>query len=108
MSFQEVAARFAQAESGTDSFKSLSKDAFQLMKSDPGNAGLYFAIGIAAQAYVRKYEDQGVTPEFADRAKAIFVGYNTKIVEGLASDAAARLRFLGEVVIDYEWHVHDF
>ncbi|MBT2323385.1 hypothetical protein J7E62_13620 [Variovorax paradoxus] len=108
MSFQDAAARFERAESGTDSFKILSRDAFQQMKNDPPNAGLYFVIGIAAQAYVRKYEDQGVTPEFADRAKAILVGYNARLVEALAADAPTRLRLLGEVAIDYEWQVHDF
>lgn len=108
MTFQDVAARFERAESGTDSFKTLSKDAFELMKSDPGNAGMYFVIGITAQAYVRRYEDQGVMPEFAGHAKTILTGYNTKIVQALASDAATRLRLLGEVAIDYEWHVPDF
>lgn len=108
MSFQDVAERFERAESGTDSFKTLFKEAFQLMTSDPDNAGLYFVIGIAAQAYVRRYEDQGVTPEFADRAKATLAGYTAKIVQALASDAQTRLRLLGEVAIDYEWHMPDF
>jgi hypothetical protein len=108
MSFKDIAARFEHAESGTDSFKTLFRDAFQLMKSDPPNAGLYFVIGIAAQAYVRKYEDQGVAPEFADQAKVILVGYNARIVEALSADAAMRLRLLGEVAIDYEWRVNDF
>lgn len=108
MSFQDIAARFERAESGTDSFKTLYKDCFQLMKDDPDNAGLYFVIGIAAQAYVRKYEDQGISGEFADRAKATLVGYNTKLVQALACDAATRLHRLGEVAIDYEWHVPDF
>lgn len=108
MSFQDAAARFERAESGTDSFKILSRDAFQAMKDDAPNAGLYFVIGIAAQSYVRQYEDQGVTPEFADRAKAILVGYDAKIVQALAADPATRLRLLGEVAVDYEWQVHDF
>jgi hypothetical protein len=108
MNFQDAAARFERAESGTDSFKMLFKDAFQAMKDDAPNAGLYFVIGVAAQAYVLKYEDQGVTPEFADRAKALLVGFNAKIVQALASDPATRLRLLGEVAADYEWQVHDF
>jgi hypothetical protein len=108
MNFKDTATRFERAESGTDSFKMLAKDAYQAMKDDPGNAGLYFVIGVAAQSYVRRYEDQGVAPEFADKAKAILVGYNAKIVEALAGDAGTRLRLLGEVALDYEWQVQDF
>lgn len=108
MNFQDAAERFERTESGTDSFKNLSKAAFDQMKSDPDNAGLYFLIGTAARAYVRCYEDQGVAPEFADRAKATLVAYNTKIVQALASDANTRVRLLGEVAIDYEWNLPDF
>lgn len=108
MNFENIASRFASAEPGTDSFKMLYRDCFQLMKSDPLHAGLYFVVGIAAQAYVRKYEDQGVTCDFSDAAKAILVGYNSKVVLALASDANVKLQLLGEVAIDYEWHVRDF
>ena len=57
---------------------------------------------------MRRYADQGVAPEFADKAKAILGGYNAKIVEALAADAGTRLRLLGEVALDYEWQVQDF
>ena len=108
MNFQDIEERFERAQSGTGSFKILFKEAFQLMTSDPDNAGLYFVIGIAAQAYVRRYEDQSVMPEFADHATTILAGYNTKIVQALASDAVTRLRLLGEVAVDYEWNMPDF
>ena len=108
MSFPDIARRFEQASSGTDSFKTLYHDVFDLMKSDPANAALYFVIGSAARSYVRRYEDQGIAPEFADRAKATLVGFNAKIVECLSADAATKLRLLGEVAIDYEWNVVDF
>ena len=108
MNFLEVSQRFEQAESGTDSFKILSKDTFQLMTLDPENAGLYFLIGTVARAYVRRYEDQGVSPAFADQAKTTVVGYTTKINQALSAEPMARLRLLGEVAIDYEWHMHDF
>lgn len=108
MNFQDVAARFEQTGSGSDAFKLLSRDAFNLMKTDPANAGLYFVIGVAAKSYVHRYEDQGVTAEFSDRAKDVLVGYNRKLVEGLSADPAIRLRLLGEVAMDYEWNVTDF
>lgn len=108
MDFQQVAENFERAGSGTDDFKALFKEAFGLMKIDPENAGAYFVIGIAARSYVHRYEDQGITPEFADRAKATLVGLNAKIIEGLRADAATRLRLLGEIAIEYEWNVSDF
>ena len=69
MSFEEVSRQFAQSESGTDSFKILFRRAFELMQEDAPNAALYFVIGIAAQAYVRRYEDEGVTSDFANETK---------------------------------------
>ena len=108
MRFEEVAARFERTGSGTDDFKSLSKDTFELMKSDQANAGMYFVIGTAARSYVRRYEDQAISPEFANRAKAVLMELNKKIVEGLSADAATRLRLLGEIAIEYEWNVSDF
>ncbi|VTU42681.1 hypothetical protein [Variovorax sp. RA8] len=108
MDFKDIAQRFERAESGTDAFKAFYKEAFQLMKTDPENASLYFVVGIAAQSYVRTYEDQGVAAEFADRAKATLVGFNAKLIEALASEPAMRLKLLSEVATDYEWHVADF
>lgn len=106
--FKTIAERFERAESGTDSFKVFYKDAFELMKIDPENAGLYFLVAVASQSYVRRYEDQGVEPQFADRAKATLNGFNTKLIEALESDPARRLQLLGEVAVDYEWNVAEF
>jgi hypothetical protein len=108
MNFQEIAARFEQAASGSDSFKTLYKEAFQMMKADQENAGLYFVVGIAAQSYVRNFEDQGVTRAFSDNAQATLAGYNRKIVDALSADAATRLKVLGEISVDYEWNLPDF
>ncbi len=108
MTFQEIAAQFKAAESGTDSFKRLYKDAFHLVESDMENAGLYFTIAVIAQAYVRRYEDEAVPNDLANRAKALLESFNAKIVQGLAGDAATRLRLLGEVANEYQVQVHDF
>ncbi|SFC19651.1 hypothetical protein SAMN05216344_11114 [Polaromonas sp. OV174] len=108
MNFQEAAARFERSESGTDAFKLLYKDAFELMRSDMANAGLYFVIGSAAQSYVRRYEDQGVSGEFADYAKSVLHKFNTRIVEALAAEPATRLAILGEVAAEYQLHVSEF
>lgn len=108
MTFKEISQRFAQSESGSDSFKVFFKEAFDLMKADPDNAGLYFVVGVAAQTYVIKYEDQAVDPEFADRAKSIVEDFNRRLLEALELDAASRLRVLGEVAVEYEWKVDAF
>ena len=108
MNFQATAAQFAASESGTDSFKTLYKDAFHLVETDTENAGLYFVIAVIAQAYVRRYEDEAVTTELANRAKALLQRFNAKIVEGLDADAATRLRLLGEVAAEYQVQVADF
>ena len=108
MTFHEEAGRFEAAESGTDSFKLLYKAAFGLMTQEPGNAAFYFVIGVAAHGYVQRYEDQGVTPDFADKAKAVVVALNRKITQALTASPAEGLRLLGEVSFDYQFKVHDF
>ena len=108
MKFQDAAARFEHSGAGTDDFKRLYKDAFELMSNDAENAGLYFVIGVAAHSYVTQYEDQGVSGEFADHAKAVLVGFNKNISQALASDAKTRLALLGEVATEYQLRVHEF
>ena len=108
MTFDEEADKFEAAESGTDSFKLLYKSAFRLMIEDSAHAAFYFVIGVAARGYVLQYEDQGVSPEAADKAKAIVVGLNRKIARALASPPDVGLRLLGEVTSDYQFNVHDF
>lgn len=108
MTFTDIAARFEQSGSGSDSFKALFKSAFDLMKEDTANAALYFLIGVAAKSYVRVYEDQAVTEEVSERAKAILVGYNRKVVEALAAEPAKRFELLSAISYDYEWQVADF
>lgn len=108
MTFKEITQRFAASESGSDSFKLFYREAFELMKQDPDNAGLYFVVGIAAQTYVIKYEDQAVAPDFADGVKATLEGFNARLLAALDMPADERLRVLGEVAVDYEWKVDAF
>ena len=107
MDFQKAADRFEASGGGTDDFKRLYKDNFELMSRDRENAALYFVIGVAAHSYVTQYEDQGVSDEFAERAKSILAGFNGKIVQALAADAATRLALLGDVASEYQLHVHE-
>jgi hypothetical protein len=108
MTFHEIAVQFEKSGGGTDDFKRLSREALDLMKSDSANAALYFVIGVAAHAYVLKYEDQAVTAELAEKAKAALVGFNEKISRALSADAATRLALLGEVASEYQFQVSNF
>ncbi len=108
MTFQALAARFEKEESGSDSFKGFFKEAFDLMKTDAAHAALYFVPAVAAQSYVRNYEDQAIEPAFADHAKATIVGYNRQIVAALAGDAAAKLACASAISLAYEWDERDF
>ena len=89
MNFQGTAARFAQAESGSNAFCILSRDAFNFVETDPINTGRYFVIDVTAKSCVCCYEDQSVMAEFSDSARAVLVEYNRKQIEGLSTDAAA-------------------
>lgn len=108
MNFEDIAKQFAASAPGTDAFKRLYQDSFQLMTEDRQHAGLYFVIGIAAQAYVRQYEDQAVSLEAAARAHATLVGFNDKMVRALTADPALKLRLLSEVAVDYQHHNASF
>lgn len=108
MTFKQISDQFNDSGLGTDAFKTLYKSAFDLMKADPSNASLYFVIGTAARAFVMRYEDQALSGEFVDEAKATMHRMNEKILTALASEPAERLRLSSEVAIDYEWNVTAF
>lgn len=108
MTFQEIADQFSRSAGGTDQFKALYRGCFELMKTDTDQAVAYFVIGVAAQSYVRRYEDQGVPVEAAERAKMLLVSFNDRVLAALAQEPALRLKSLGRVAIDYEWGVEDF
>jgi hypothetical protein len=108
MNFKQLTDQFNESSLGTDAFKNLYRSAFDLMKEDANNASLYFVIGTAARAFVMRYEDQGLSSEFVDEAKATMRRMNEKILSALASDPAGRLRLLSEVAMDYEWNVTAF
>jgi len=108
MSFADIARAFEDGAAGTDQFKAFYRGAFKLMKDDGANAALYFTVGIAAQAYVHRYEDQAVEPAFAERAKATLVDFNRRLLAALSQDAAQRLLAASRVAFDYEWGVSEF
>lgn len=108
MSFPDLVHRFEQAPSATDSFKFLYRESFELMNSDPENAALLFIVGSIAKAFVRRYEDQALTPEFVDEAKQYMLRVSHTILGAMAAAPAERLRAAGEVATEYEWKVTTF
>jgi len=108
MNFNEIADRFEQGISCTDSFKLFYKETFELMKSDVENAGLYFVVGVMARSFVITYEDRELSADFVDGTKAVLVAMNNKLLRAIAADPTTRLRLLGEVATEYEWQVKSF
>lgn len=108
MKFSDLSAEFEAALAGTNSFKSLYKEVIKLMNEDRSNAALYLPIVVAARAYVLRFEDQAISADLADRAKAILVGFNKKILEALVADPERRYSLLSEVSAEYELDVKDF
>jgi hypothetical protein len=108
MDFPELVRTFEQAPAATDSFKVLYRQCFDLMKTDPENAALLFILGKIAQAFVRRYEDQGLDPAFVDETKAYAVRVCRKLLAAMGSTPMERLVAAGEVATEYEWHVTAF
>lgn len=108
MDFDDAARRFGLASSGSDAFKTLSREMLSLMKSDPSNAAFYFVIGIAARSYVQRYEDQGVSGAFADSSHAALVALCARVSATLRAPPEQRLRTISELVVDYEFGITAF
>lgn len=108
MNFSDTVERFKESLAGTDAFKALAKNCFELVKTDRENAGLYFVAGVAARAFVMRYEDQGLSSEFVESSKATMLGMCEKLVSALQSERGDRLLVLGEVAHEYEWVVTAF
>lgn len=108
MTFEVIARTFADGESGTDQFKVFYKAAFDLMKVDPRNAAMYFVVGVAARAYVQKYEDQDLSSEFAERAKDRIVSFNSRLLDALQKGPESQWETLSAIASEYEWDVQEF
>ncbi|MEO7241767.1 MAG: hypothetical protein ABIW85_02560 [Variovorax sp.] len=108
MNLSDITQRFESSLGGTDAFKELYKGAYALMKSDPENAAVYFVLANAAQAFVLQYEDQGISGEFVDRAKAVMAEFNRKALDAVNANPEKRFHMLSEIAYDYEWNTPDF
>ncbi|MDF7671252.1 hypothetical protein PT276_08620 [Orbaceae bacterium ESL0721] len=80
MTFSEVVKSFASSLPGTDTYVKLRKSMQTLIHEDPKNAAAYFLFFGFSRTYVMLYEDQEVSPQFAEENQQVMLSY-LKIVE---------------------------
>lgn len=103
MAFSEVVKTFASSLPGTDTYVKLRKAMQQLIQEDPNNASVYFLIFGFARTYVMLYEDQEVSPQFAEDNQKLMLSYLNILEDALKqSDSASLYQALNRVVNEYE------
>lgn len=103
MTFSEVTKTFAISLPGTDSYVKLRKAMRSLIQDDPKNAAVYFLIFGFARTYVMLYEDQEVSPQFAEDNQKLMLSYLNILDEALKKqDAQSIYQALNKVVNEYE------
>ena len=103
MTFSEVTKTFATSLPGTDSYVKLRKAMRVLIQEDPSNAAVYFLIFGFARTYVMLYEDQEVSPQFAEDNQKLMLSYLNILDEALKKqDAESIYQALNKVVNEYE------
>lgn len=103
MIFSEVTKTFATSLPGTDSYVKLRKAMRTLIQEDPNNASVYFLIFGFARTYVMLYEDQEVSPQFAEDNQKLMLSYLNILDEALHKQNAESIyQALNKVVNEYE------
>lgn len=103
MLFSEVVDSFAASLPGTDSYVRLRRSMQTLIQEDPANASVYFLIFGFARTYVMLYEDQEVSPQFAEENQKLMLSYLNILHDALAKgDAESLYAALNRVVNQYE------
>lgn len=102
MAFSEVVKSFAASLPGTDTYVKLRQAMQGLILEDPNNASVYFLIFGFARTYVMLYEDQEVSPQFAEDNQKLMLSYLHILDEALNKrDAANLYSALNRVVNEY-------
>ncbi|MES2536504.1 MAG: hypothetical protein V4632_11595 [Pseudomonadota bacterium] len=98
----EALLQFQNSQPGTDAYKELKAACLNLIKGDPHNAAAYYLIAGFARSYVILHEEEAVTFEMANAAKAQMLDYLRRIESILTSlSADARMSSLNSIVLDY-------
>lgn len=102
MNFSTVVQAFSIAPPGTDSFKRVREQCEQIIRTQPEQAAMCFVVGEFCRAYVLFYEDQEVSPEFAQKVQAQLLGYMNCLQTALeTADNSVMLSALNHVVVAY-------
>lgn len=103
MSFKSAVDRFANSLPGTDAYVALRQDMQALIRSETSAAAAYFLISGFAKTYVMLYEDQEVSPEFAEIGQKLMLNYLNKINAALEMhNKESLLAAMNEIIADYE------
>ncbi|WP_392558963.1 hypothetical protein [Orbus mooreae] len=103
MAFSAVVSKFASSLPGTDTYVKLRQAMQQLIQEDPANSAVYFLIFGFARTYVMLYEDQEVSPQFAEDNQKLMLSYLHILEDALKkADAASLYSALNRVVNEYE------
>lgn len=102
MDFSTVLQQFSIALPGTDSFKRVREQCEQIIRTLPEQAAVCFVVGEFCRAYVLFYEDQEVSPEFAQKVKAQLLGYMNSLQSALETGESQAIgNALNQVVVAY-------
>ncbi|WP_392561441.1 hypothetical protein RHO12_09860 [Orbus sturtevantii] len=103
MAFSAVINIFANSLPGTDSYVKLRQAMQKLIQEDPSNAAVYFLVFGFARTYVMLYEDQEVSPQFAEDNQKLMLSYLNILDSALKKgDGASLYSALNCVVNEYE------
>ncbi|QIQ20847.1 hypothetical protein [Zophobihabitans entericus] len=103
MTFTQAVTNFAKSLPGTDSYVNLRNAMQTLIKDDSANAAVYFLIFGFARTYVMLYEDQEVSPQFAEDNQKLMLSYLNTLNAALQKSNAAELyQAMNDVVVKYE------
>ena len=93
MTFQAIFETFQTLPNGTDAYQQLKNECEQaiIRAENPLEHCSLFLIYGFAKNYVLLYEDQAVTPVFADKVKAQIVTYRHELNEALSTKDTSRI-----------------
>lgn len=103
MTFPEAVNKFASSLPGTDAYVKLRQAMQELIKTDSAHAAVYFLVFGFARTYVMLYEDQEVSPSFAEENQQVLLSYLTLLDHALLqNDSSYIYKTMNQVVNQYE------
>lgn len=101
MTLTKLIAQFQNEQPGTDAYQQIKAVCLELVSEDPSNAAAYYLIASFARSYVMLYEEEAVTLDTANKAKAQLLDYLTRIHGAQNALPESRLSTLNSIAIDY-------